>query len=88
MAVAVDKVEAADCLTVNTVDSSNETVVFVVWLRVTLWKLEVTRRLLTRNSCKFVEKDITLRKFMFQASKLGYCSLCCIFLEDCKMSTL
>ena len=28
--------------------------------------------------CKLVEKDITLRKFMFQTSKFAYSSLCCI----------
>ena len=49
-----------------------------LWLRVLWWKLEVTRRLLTRNLCKFFEKDITLRKLVFQASKFAYCRLRCI----------
>ena len=49
-----------------------------LWLWLLLWNLEVTRRLLTRNLCKLVEKDITLRKFMFQGWKFGYCSLRCI----------
>ena len=48
----------------------------LLWLL--LWELEVIRRLLTRNLCKLVEKDITLRKFMFQTSKFAYSSLCCI----------
>ena len=41
-------------------------------------KLEVIRRLLTRNLCKLVEKDIELGMFMFQTSKLAYSSFCCI----------
>ena len=43
-----------------------------------LWKLQVIRRLLTRNSCKFVEKDLKLRQFMLYASKLAYSSASCI----------
>ena len=49
-----------------------------LWLRVLWCKLEVTQRLLARKLCKLVVKDITLRKFMFQASKVTYCCLCCI----------
>ena len=49
-----------------------------LWLWLLLWKLEVIRRLLTRNSCKFVGKDITLRQFVLQGSKFAYSSLSCI----------
>ena len=34
--------------------------------------------MLTQNSCKFVEKDITLRQFMLYASKFACSSLSCI----------
>ena len=49
-----------------------------LWWRVLWWELEVVRRLLTRNLCHLVEKDIRLRKFMFQVSKFTYCCFGCI----------
>ena len=51
-----------------------------LWLLLWLlsWKLEVIQRLWTRDLCKLVQKDITLRKFISQASKFAYCSLCSI----------
>ena len=47
----------------------------LLWLR----KLDVVRRWWTRGSYKFVEKSVTLRQFMFYASKIICSSLSCIF---------
>ena len=49
----------------------------LLWLR----KLDVVRRWWTRSSYKFVEKSVTLRQFMFYASKFICSSLSCIFVR-------
>ena len=75
--VAVGKV---NCSTVNTADSSKEmaVVVIVVVAVVVVVETGSDLRVVDSKLWKLVEKDITLRKFMFQASKVAYCCLCCI----------